>query len=262
MGYEDMIERAEYKRWSNEELLQQYKRTKNHKIKQELVERYLYIIQSIAIQMRDVYVGFAQLDDIIHEGVMMLMGAIDKFEFDRNAKFETYVSKRIRGMIIDIARKQDWIPRTVRKNIKDIEQNIQILTHKLGRTPEPKEVANFMGVSEEKYQLMLSKMNLFYVLSLDKVLDESGEAPKILQIPSMDDAIQPEKSYLNKEFRQLLVEAIKHLKEKEQKVIALYYIEELNMKEIAYVLQVSEARVSQIHGMAIKKLREYIENNK
>lgn len=260
MGYEDIIAKSEYKQWSNEELLCEYKRTRNHTMKQELVERYLYVVQSIAVQMRDVYLGFTQLEDIIQEGVMTLMKAIDKFEFDKNAKFETYVSKRIRGMIIDLARKQDWIPRSVRRNVKLVEQATQELTHQLGRVPEAKEIAEYMGISLEKYQDILSKTNLFYVLSLDMVLEESGE-PNI-QISSDNQTIQPEESFLRREFRGILEEAIVSLKENEQKVVALYYIEELNMKEIASVLQISEARVSQIHSKALKKLKEYIEEHK
>lgn len=260
MGYEDLIEKSEYKQWSNDELLREYKRTRNHTIKQELVERYLYVVQSIAIQMRDIYVGFTQLEDIIQEGVMTLMRAIDKYDFDKNAKFETYISKRIKGMVIDLARKQDWIPRSVRRNVKLVEQATQELTHQLGRMPEPQEVAQYLGISEERYQDILSKTNLFYVLSLDMVLEESGESN--VQIVSTDDTIQPEESFLHKEFRGVLEDAIVHLRENEQKVIALYYIEELNMKEIGEVLQISEARVSQLHSRALRKLKDYIEKNK
>lgn len=244
---------------SNEELLIEYKKTNDLAIKQELAVRYLYIVKSIAIQMRDVYLSFSQVDDIVHEGVIIVMNAIDKFQPDMNVKFETYISKRIRGMIIDLARKQDWIPRTVRKNAKDIEKATTELYTKLGRNPSEQEIANYLGVSEEKFQKMMSKTNLFYVLSLDMILEEAVENKKSFQLSSDDENEQPEQSYLENEFKEILEAGIAALKENEQKVISLYYIEELNMKEIAKVMQVSEPRISQIHSRALQKLKHYIE---
>ena len=107
---------------TNEELLELYQMTGDAEIKKELTLRYLYIVKSIAVQMRDVYLGFTQVEDIINEGVIVLMKALDKYDVSKNARFETYVSRRIRGMIIDIARKQDWVPRTVRKSSKEIQE--------------------------------------------------------------------------------------------------------------------------------------------
>ena len=259
MGYQENPRTTDYTQWSNEELLEEYKRTSSQVMKQELAKRYIYVVRSIAIQMRDVYIGFSQLEDIIQEGVITVMSAIDKFELEKNVKFETYISKRIRGMIIDLARKQDWIPRTVRKNVKDLEQATAELFEKLGRTPSTKEVVAYMGITEEKYQKILAKTNLFHILSLDMVIEENSENPKVLHLPSVEDEEQPEQSYLNKEFHEVLEQSILKLKENEQKVIALYYVEELNMKEIAKIMQVSEPRISQIHAHALKKLKEYIE---
>lgn len=259
IGYKESVRTTDYRKWSNEELLEEYKRTNSQMIKQELAYRYVYVVRSIAIQMRDVYIGFSQLEDIIQEGVIIVMNAIDKFEIEKNVKFETYISKRIRGMIIDLARKQDWIPRTVRKNVKDLEQANAELFVELGRTPTTQEIVEYMGITEEKYQKILAKTNLFHMLSLDMVIEEHSENPKTLQLPSVGEEEQPEQNYLKQEFRSVLEQSIIKLKENEQKVIALYYVEELNMKEIAKVMQVSEPRISQIHSQALKKLKEYIE---
>ena len=109
-----------YQGKTNEELLKLYKETGNLDVKQEIVMRYIYLVKSIALQMRDIYLSFYQVDDIINEGVIAIMSAIDKFDMDKNVKFETYISKRIKGMIIDLARKQDWVPRSARKSIRDI----------------------------------------------------------------------------------------------------------------------------------------------
>lgn len=244
---------------SNEQLLEQYSKTGNLEIKQELVLRYLYIIRSAAIRMRDVYIGFAQLEDIVSEGVIMLMSAIDKFDPEKNVKFETYISKRIRGMIIDLARKQDWIPRSTRRRAREVQDAAEELTASLGRRPDEKELAEHLGMPLEKFQEVNSKISLFSVISLDMILDGESESQQPTAIPSDVIGEQPEEFYLEQEVKQALANGIKQLKEREQMVVSLYYAEELNMKQIAEVMEISEPRVSQIHAGAVRKLKEYIE---
>lgn len=243
---------------SNEELLEQYGKTGQLEIKQELALRYLYVVKSAAIRMRDVYLSFAQMEDIINEGVLVLMSTIDKFDPKMNVKFETYVSKRIRGMIIDLARKQDWIPRSTRKNARTIQEATDELAAKKGRMPEEHEVAKHLDMPLEKYHAINAKINLFSVLSLDMILDGAGENKQSVSIPSDVSNEQPEEQYMEKEFKKVLSDGIRSLKKKEQMVVSLYYIEELNMKQIAEVMEVSEPRISQIHSGAIRKLQEYI----
>ncbi|MDR2023934.1 MAG: FliA/WhiG family RNA polymerase sigma factor [Hungatella sp.] len=244
-----------FTQFSNEELLIKYKRTKDIKIKHELVMRYLYIVRSIAVQMRDVYVSFTQLEDIVNEGVIILMRGIEKFDLEMNVKFETYVSKRIRGMIVDMARKQDWIPRSVRKNAKEMDQAMAELSNRLGRFPSSKEIADYMNISLAKYQDSLGKTGIYSVISLNMILEDRSDDKKSAQIPAIDEKEQPEAYYLQEELKETVIRAINNLKENEQKVITLYYIEELSMKEIAQVMNVSEPRISQIHASAIRKLK-------
>lgn len=244
---------------TNEELLQLYKETGSLEIKQELVMRYVYLVKSIALQMRDIYMSFAQVDDIINEGVIAIMSAIDKFDPEKNVKFETFISKRIKGMIIDIARKQDWVPRSTRKNTRDIEEAVATLYNRLGRYPSTQEVIDYLNITSERYQETMRKAALFNVLSLDMVLAEAQESKGKLQVPQGDEDEQPENRLLQKEAMEVLAEAISQLKEKEQQVISLYYIDELNMRQIAQVLEVSEPRVSQIHTNAIRKLKKHME---
>ena len=244
---------------TNEELLTEYQKTGGLSLKQELVMRYVYIVRSIAIQMRDVYVSFAQIEDIVNEGVLVIMSALDKFDPEKNVKFETYISKRIKGMVIDMARKQDWIPRSVRKNARDIDEVTTKLYNELGRYPTPEEIASYLNISLEKYQEAQRKTTLYNVLSLDLVLDEGGENKKTVYLPSKDENEQPELKCLKKESGEVLAEGIRKLKENEQLVISMYYVEELNMKQIAEVLSVSEPRVSQIHANAVKKLKTYLQ---
>ena len=243
---------------TNEELLALYQATGSAEIKKELTLRYLYIVKSIAVQMRDVYLGFTQVEDIINEGVIVLMKALDKYDAGKNAKFETYVSRRIHGMIIDIARKQDWVPRTVRKSFKEIQDKATEMYASTGTMPSMEEIAKELGMKLDKLQEVMGKMNLSSVLSLDMVMEETQEKQKVSSLLSLDFAKQPEEKYLENEFRQVLKDGINSLKEKEKLVISLYYVEEFNMGQIAQVLNVSEPRVSQIHSSAIKKLKAYM----
>lgn len=248
-----------YKEKSNEELLQEYKQTGALEVKQELVMRYIYLVRNIALQMRDIYMNFAQIDDIVNEGVIAIMSAIDKFDLKKNVKFETYISKRLKGMIIDLARKNDWVPRTTRKNSRDIEDAVTMLYNKLGYYPSIQEVADYLEISVGKYQEAIRKTALFNILSLDMVLAEAQEHGVGAGLPASEEREQPEQKFLQAELSKILADAVRKLKEKEQLVVSLYYVEELNMRQIASILEVSEPRVSQIHSNAMKKLRKYMQ---
>ena len=215
-----------YKEKSNEELLKLYKETGSLEIKQEIVMRYIYLVKSIALQMRDIYLSFVQVDDIINEGVIAIMSAIDKFDLDKKVKFETYIST---------------------------------LYNKLGYYPSVQEVTEYLDISTEKYHDTMRKAALFNILSLDMVLAEAQGNEIGVRLTHGDSQEQPEDQFLKKELAGVLAEGINKLKENEQLVISLYYIDELNMRQIADVLQVSEPRVSQIHANAIKKLRKHME---
>ncbi len=251
--------REPYENMTNEELLEEYGHTRSLEVKQELVLRYVYVVRTIALQMRDIYLGFTQVEDIIQEGVIVLMNLLDKYDSTKNAKFETYLSRRMRGLIIDIARKQEWGSRNVRKSMREIENATAELTVKKGKTPDSKTVAEHLGISYDKYREIIGKNSLLSIASLDMILEEAQEKKRAVQVPAADEDQQPEESYLRRELSEVLEKGIDSLKEKEKIIISLYYVEELNMREIAQVLEVSEPRVSQIHSGAIKKLKEYIE---
>ncbi len=244
---------------TNEELLAEYQRTKELSIKQELVLRYIYLVKNIAIQFRNVYASFAQMDDIINEGIIALMAAVDKYDAEKNAKFETFVSKRLKGLIIDLARKNDWVPRNVRKESKEIDEAMKTLYETLGRYPTNQEIADFMHISLEKYLKNLSKTNLYNVVSLDYLIAEKmGEQ---VSDPVSNGESSPESQLEKKEQSRILQEGLATLREKEQIVLSLYYRKELTMKEIAEVLDLSEPRISQIHASALRSLKLYLEKN-
>lgn len=244
---------------STEELLLAYKQTGRESLKWPLVLRYVGLIKSIALQISGVYSSFAQVDDIINEGVIALMGAVDKFDPARGIKFETYVAKRIRGMIIDLARRQDWLPRSVRKRSREIDQAVNELYGTLGRFPTDKEIAQRLGVSTAQYQENLMNTALSNVMSLEALFESREQGNAGISFSDDGSELQPEQNLQDSEFRETLVAGIRSLRQNEQLVLSLYYEKELNMREIAQVLGVSEPRISQIHSKSIQKLRIYLD---
>ena len=250
----------EIEEMDTQDLLRLYKETGDEELKWPLVLRYEGLIKSAAMQIRGVYSSFAQVDDIINEGILTLLGAIDKFDPEKGVKFETYVSKRIRGMVIDLARKQDWIPRNVRKRAKEIDLAVSELSASLGRTPTDGEIAGHLGISVERYQKDAANIALSNVLSLDVLMDTRETPGYQLEVPSSDLQSQPEAVLQEREMQRTLAEGISQLRENEQIVLSLYYEQNLHLKEIAQVMELSEPRISQIHTRAIHNLRNFMED--
>ena len=247
---------------TNEELLQEYKDSKSLEIKQELVMRYLYIIEIIARKMKNIFLSFAQVEDIVNEGVIVLMNALDKYDVSKGIKFETFVQKRLSGMVIDLARKQDWVPRNTRKMVNNIRDYTDEYYMKNGAYPSDKEIAMEMGIEQSDVEKYQAKEGLMTVLSLDLYLQDTAENFSRHYVVASDDGGDPEKSYMEREMRGALLKAIGSLKEREQLILSLYYVEEISMVKIAEILDISVQRVSQINRNAIdtltKKMNEYL----
>lgn len=259
-GESAVLSQAEIDALATEELLRLYKQTGNQEYKWPLVLRYTNLIKSIALHVVGVYNGFAQIDDIVNEGIITLMSAVDKYDPEKGTKFETYASKRIRGMIIDLARRQDWLPRSVRRRSREIDQAVNELCGTLGRFPSEQEIADKMGIGLEKYQEDLASTALSGIVSLEAIFERRGEGDTGVFLTDGDAGNQPEERLQRRELREKLVEGIRSLRENEQLVLSLYYEKGLNMRGIAQVLDVSEPRVSQIHSRAIQKLRAYLQS--
>ena len=242
---------------SKEDLLLLYRSTGCQELKWTLALRYVGLVKSIALQVRGVYSSFAQVDDIINEGVLALVGAVDKFDPDKGIKFETFVSKRIRGAIIDLARRQDWVPRSVRRKAREIDQASVELYAELGRSPTDEEIAGRLGISCQQYQEDLANTALCNLLSLDSLFDDQDQGG--MDVADSVGTGRPEDSLLRQELLDTLTEGIASLRENEQTVVSLYYRKNLSMKEIAQVMDVSEPRISQIHSRAIQKLKLYMQ---
>lgn len=248
------VSREEAEQLDDRSLLELYHRTGDQELKWMLVLRYTQLVRRIALQASGLYSSFAQLDDIIQEGLLVLLNAVDKFDLSKNVKFETYVSTRLRGMIVDLARRQDWLPRQVRQKAVKLNRATDELAGNLGRVPTSDEVAQYMGLTREQYDAMLSETAVSSLVSFEAVLDSCGNATeKFLSQGEQSDPTEEE--YQDQELHQVLEQGIASLRENERMVLSLYYEKELNMKEIAQVLGVSAARVSQIHSRALQHLR-------
>ncbi len=245
---------AEIESMSTDHLLALYKQTGDEELKWPLVLRYEGLIKSAALQIRGVYSSFAQVDDIVSEGILTLLSSIDKFDLDKGIKFETYVAKRIRGMVIDLARKQDWLPRNIRQRAKEIDTAVSHLANELGRFPTDHEVASHLGIPTDKYQKEAARVALSNTLSLDALMDARDLEGYRFEVSTEDPAVQPETVLEDQELQETLAQGIASLQKNEQIVLSLYYEKNLHMKEIAQVMGVSEPRISR----AIQKLREHM----
>lgn len=240
---------------TNEALLRRYKETGDDAVKWELVLRFEPQIRRIAMRTYGMGLGGNQLEDVVHEGLLTLLGAVDRFDPDKGVKLETYVTKRLRGMMIDLSRKEDWMPRQLRQKSTRLNRAMDELSMELGRSPFPWEVARRLGMSLKEYEKIISETAGANLMSFEMLLDAYGSVSghALAQQASRQDT--PELMYEEQELHKALASGIESLRPNEQMVLSLYYEKELTMKEIAEVLGISAPRVSQIHSHAIARLR-------
>ncbi|MCR4691876.1 MAG: FliA/WhiG family RNA polymerase sigma factor [Lachnospiraceae bacterium] len=236
-----------------------YARTKRDDIREKLILEYAPLVKLVAGRL-NMYLGNnVEFDDLVGYGIFGLIDAIDKYDAFKDVKFETYASLRIRGSILDQIRKMDWIPRTIRKRQKEIDRVMANIQAEKGRQATDEEIAQALGITLDDYGDWQSQMKITGVVSLDEYLetgsDISGERSSI-----SEDFRQPEKVMEQTELKQMLIDALELLTEKEKMVITLYYYEEMTLKEISRVLEVSESRVSQLHTRALSKMKTKMGN--
>lgn len=233
-------------------LWDRYHKTKSPELREQLILEYANVVNLVAGRL-SVYLGYTvEYDDLVGYGIFGLIDAIDKYDITKNVKFETYASLRIRGSILDQIRKMDWIPRTLRQKQKRMDMAAAKLESELGRTASSAEVASELGITPEEYENWKSEAEFTNLISLDDYLEQGSEG----RIETFGTKFQqPENAVQKQELKEMLVEALKTLTEKEQKVITFYYYEELTLKEISQILSVSESRVSQLHTKALHKIK-------
>jgi RNA polymerase sigma factor for flagellar operon FliA len=230
-----------------------YGKEKSAAAKDRLILHYAPMIKYVVGRM-SIYVGNAvDFDDLVSYGIFGLIDAIEKFDYQKGAKFETYAGLRIRGAVLDGLRSLDWVPRTLRQKSRQLDEAYSQLEADLGREPTNIELAQKLGVPAEEIDEEIKKSSLMALISLDDYLEgnhESGPAQ-----PTDDNSETPENTFEHKQLREMLVAALNKLTEKERLVTTLYYFEEMTLKEISKIMDVSESRVSQIHSKAMLKLR-------
>jgi RNA polymerase sigma factor for flagellar operon FliA len=246
------------KRWEvSEREWAQYRKYQTPEIRQRLLNKYIPLVRNVASRMAMGFPRSVELSDLVNTGVIGLVEAFGNFDPGRGVKFETYAVPRIRGAILDELRALDWVPRSTRAKSREIERALTSLENELGRLPEKSELAKHMKISVNDLHLALDDVSSTSILSLDEVIyreDDNRQVPRIETV--VDKSTHSVLGQIEKgELRSFLVVAIDRLTEQEKLVIALYYYEELTLKEIGEVMSISESRVSQIHTRAVMKLR-------
>src|SRR5947208_5547684 len=240
------------------ELWSRYKKSGDEKARERLVLAYSPLVKFVAGRMSSGLPAHIEESDLISYGLLGLIGAIERFDPDREIKFETFAVARIKGSIIDELRSLDWVPRSVRAKAREIENAHSKLERELGRTPTDDEVANELGMSNDDFQESLLQISNSSVVALDElwaVSDASGDQVSLLDTMKDPSAVDPARELGVSELKDRLAHAISRLPEREKLVVALYYYENLTLREIGEVLGVTESRVSQLHTKAVLRLK-------
>ena len=246
------MEQFEYED-ENSSLWKEFKKTNSPELKEELILKYAPLVKFVAGRIGIYFGGNVDYEDLVSYGIFGLIDAIDKFDLDKGVKFRTYASLRIRGAIIDSVRNLDWIPRSLRQKSKELEKLYSELENELGRSATDEDMARKLGISTEEFGKMINDINISSLVSLDEYFEQNydhGISPK-----DMGKDTQPEGFAEKNEIKNILGKSIDMLPEKEKMVITLYYYEELTLKEISVIMNVSESRISQLHTKAIMRLK-------
>lgn len=243
-----------------------YKKDRDPRAREFLLLAYAPLVKHVANRVAVGLPASMDVDDLISYGFLGLADALERFDPSREVKFETYATRRIRGSMIDGLRALDWVPRSVRQKAKEIETAISELESEFGRQPEDREIADRLGISLEEFHDRLREVKSVSLVSLDEIWssgegDDDGKL-SLGQMIQDSSVMDPAAVAVDEEMKRILVEAIDRLPERERLIIALYYYEDLTLKEIGQVLSVSESRVSQLHTRAMLRLRAALSRHK
>ncbi|GAB3371773.1 RNA polymerase sigma factor FliA [Massilia agri] len=225
------------------------KADKNH-----LLTEHMPLVKRLAHHMKAKLPPSVEVDDLVQAGMMGLLDAINRYEDNHGAQFETYAVLRIRGAMLDELRNSDWMPRSTRQNMRKVEAAMEALQQRLGRPASESEIAKSLKMSLADYQEMLGDSGGHQLVYYEDFHDSEDGSDGFLDRYAVDDS-DPLRSLLDTGFRQAVIDAIDNLPPREKMLMGLYYEEELNLKEIGAVMGVSESRVSQLHTQAVSRLR-------
>ncbi|CAB1370548.1 RNA polymerase sigma factor FliA [Denitratisoma oestradiolicum] len=221
--------------------------------REQLVRQYAPLVKRIAYHLMARLPASVQAEDLIQNGMLGLLDALTRFEDGQGAQFETYAVQRIRGAMLDGLRENDWLPRGVRREMRRVEVAIQKLEHHHGRPPSEGELAEALGLALDDYQKLLQEARGHQLLYLEDMGGDRGEG--YLERNVASDTVDPLRALEDADMRAALVSAIAALPEREKLMMALYYEQDLNLREIGEVMGVTESRVCQIHTQAVARLR-------
>lgn len=220
-----------------------------------MIRQYQPLVRKLAHHMMAKLPANVQVDDLIQVGLIGLSDALARYEAAQGVQFETFATQRIRGAMLDELRENDWMSRGSRKSQKDIEQALRRLEHRLGRSPLESEIATELGMSLADYQTLLGKVRGTQLVYLEDMGRGTDDEDSFLDHHIADTEVDPLNMLGNQRLRQALVDAIKNLPEREQLIMSMYYEQDMNLKEIAAVLGVTESRICQLHSQSIARLR-------
>ncbi|HUZ99237.1 MAG TPA: RNA polymerase sigma factor WhiG [Gaiellaceae bacterium] len=239
-------------------LWREYRAKADPAVRDRLIVTYAPLVKYVAGRLGSGLPAHVDDEDLVSYGLLGLIGAIERYDPERDVKFETYAIARIRGAIIDELRALDWVPRSVRSRARDIERAIGELEAKLGRVPTDEEIAGKLGLTTEELDESLSEISRSSIAALDELWTISGSGgDQVALIDTIEDtdAPDPQGALSQVELREAIADSIARLPEREKLVVTLYYYEELTLREIGEVLGVTESRVSQLHTKAILRLK-------
>ncbi len=239
-----------------ERLWDQYAKCKSYELREKIIIEYAPLVKLVAGRL-SMYLGYnVEYEDLVSYGIFGLIDAIDKYDFNKNVKFETYASLRIRGAILDQIRKMDWIPRSVRQKQKKIDMTMSKLEAEYGRPATDEEIAKELDITVDELDTWNGQTKISNIISLEDFIEQGSEIRMDASHNSQFE--QPEKIVEKSELALMLEKALDELTEKEKSVVIFYYYEDLSLKEISKVLGVSESRVSQLHTKAIQKMKKHL----
>lgn len=252
------------KRLSEDELTalwESYFKDKNNKqIRDALIVQYIYLIRYVVGRIKVTLPSTISVEDIAGYGVEGLINAIERFSIQRNTRFETYALIRIRGAILDRIRSEDFLPRSVRRKIKEIKVAQEHLKQEIGRMPTTTEVANYLGMDVEKVNQILSEDTV-----MTSIYDRKGandDSVEIIDTIQDTNKLNPQENMEEKNVKQELERALQRLPERERIIMVLYYQENMTLKEIGSTINMSESRVCQLHAQAIMKLKNILSGSR
>ena len=224
--------------------------------KDQLVQRFAPLVKRIAYHLMARLPSSVQVDDLVQNGMLGLLDAINRFEAGMGAQFETYAAQRIRGAMLDGLRENDWLPRSLRRDFRRIEMAIAQLEQQHGRAPSEQELAAALDMTLADYQKMLQDARGHQLISFEDLVEDGDE--DFLERHLTDHSAEPSKILEDESLRRLLVDGIEALPEREKLMMALYYEQDLNLREIGEVMGVTESRVCQLHTQVVARLRARI----